>query len=59
VGADFVRVHRTEIANVAAVVRVEAISHGDGVITFRDGSSSVLTRTYRTRFLERWKGGRP
>jgi two-component system LytT family response regulator len=53
---DFVRIHRTEIANVRAVRRIEPLSHGDALLVFADDSTSVLTRTYRAAFLSRWQG---
>ncbi len=53
----FVRVHRSEIVNVGAVVRFESWEHGDGMLTLDDGSCVVLTRTFRQAFVERY--GRP
>ncbi|ATB42210.1 DNA-binding response regulator [Cystobacter fuscus] len=50
----FVRVHRSELVNLDAVVRLEPWSHGDGLLMLRDGGSVVLSRTYREAFLERW-----
>lgn len=49
----FVRVHRSEIVNVEAVASVEPWTHGDAILVLRDGSSLVLSRTYRRAFLER------
>jgi DNA-binding LytR/AlgR family response regulator len=54
-GRDFARIHRTEVANLRAVRTLEPLSHGDGLVTFEDGTSGVLTRTYRAEFVERWK----
>jgi two-component system, LytTR family, response regulator len=54
--ARFARVHRGEIVNLRAVVRVDALFHGDGVIALDDGSSVVLSRTYRDGFFARWRG---
>jgi two-component system LytT family response regulator len=50
----FVRVHRSEIIQLEAVVRLEPRTHGDGLLVLADGSSVVLSRTYREAFLERW-----
>lgn len=50
----FVRVHRSELVSLDAVVRLEPWSHGDGLLVLRDGGSVVLSRTYRETFLERW-----
>jgi two-component system, LytTR family, response regulator len=50
----FVRVHRSEIIQLEAVVRLEPWTHGDGLLVLADGSSVVLSRTYREAFLERW-----
>lgn len=57
--ARFVRVHRGEVVRVDAVERVEATSHGDAVLSLRDGSSLLLSRTHRRAFLERWAPGQP
>lgn len=54
-GDDFVRVHRKELVNVRAVVRVEPLTHGDALLVFENEATSVLTRTYRSGFLERWR----
>jgi two-component system LytT family response regulator len=53
--ARFVRVHRSEIVNVDAVVRLEPWTHGDGILVLADGSTVVLSRTYRQAFLARWQ----
>ncbi|MBN1209341.1 MAG: response regulator transcription factor [Myxococcaceae bacterium] len=50
----FVRVHRSEIVQLEAVVRLEPWAHGDGLLVLVDGSSVVLSRTFREAFLERW-----
>lgn len=50
----FVRVHRSEILNLRAIARMEPWSHGDALLVLKDGSSVVLSRTYREAFLERW-----
>jgi two-component system LytT family response regulator len=54
---DFARIHRTEVANLRAVKSLEPLSHGDGLVTFDDGTSGVLTRTYRAEFVARWREG--
>jgi two-component system, LytTR family, response regulator len=51
----FVRVHRSEVVNVDAVARVEPWSHGDAILVLRDGSSVVLSRTYRHAFFARFR----
>jgi two-component system LytT family response regulator len=50
----FVRVHRSEIVNVDAVVRLDPWQHGDGILLLRDGATVVLTRTHRQSFLGRF-----
>jgi two-component system, LytTR family, response regulator len=50
----FVRVHRSEIVNLAHVERLDGTTHGDGVLVLRNGSAVVLSRTCRARFLERF-----
>jgi len=54
--ARFVRVHRGEIINLQAVVRLDALFHGDGVAELDDGSSVVVSRTHRDAFFSRWRG---
>lgn len=51
----FVRVHRSEIVALDAVVKVEPWSHGDALLTLTDGATIVLSRTYREAFLARWR----
>lgn len=50
----FVRVHRSEIVALDAVVRMEPWTHGDALLVLADGNSVVLSRNYREQFLERW-----
>jgi two-component system LytT family response regulator len=50
----FVRVHRSEIVALDAVVRLEPWTHGDAQLVLADGISVVLSRSYRDQFLERW-----
>lgn len=52
----FARIHRSDAVNVAAVAKLEPLTHGDALLSLRDGSSVVLSRTYRDGFLERWAG---
>lgn len=49
----FVRVHRSDIVNIEAVTRVEPWDHGDGLLVMSDGSSVVLTRTFRKAVFAR------
>ena len=49
----FVRVHRSELVNLAHVERLMGSTHGDGIVVLRDGSAVVLSRTCRAGFLER------
>jgi two-component system, LytTR family, response regulator len=51
----FVRVHRGEVVNVTALERLEPCAHGDAIAVLRDGSSVVVSRTYRRDLLERLK----
>jgi two-component system LytT family response regulator len=46
-GMRFVRIHRSTIVNVDAVVRVEALSHGEFELTLRHGERVRVSRTYR------------
>ena len=50
----FVRVHRSDLVAIEAVAHLEPWDHGDGLLVMKDGSHVVLSRTYRTSFLERW-----
>ena len=52
----FVRVHRGEIIQLDAVVRCDALAHGDAVAELDDGSSVIVSRTHRDTFLARWRG---
>jgi two-component system LytT family response regulator len=54
----FVRVHRSELVNLAHVERLEGSMHGDGILVLRDGSAVVLSRTCRAAFLERFQAPR-
>ncbi|WP_163999918.1 LytR/AlgR family response regulator transcription factor [Pyxidicoccus caerfyrddinensis] len=50
----FVRVHRGDIVNLEAVAKLEPWTHGDGILVLKDGTTVVLSRTWREAFLERW-----
>ena len=52
----FVRVHRGDIVSLAAIARVDPLSHGDAVLELTDRSSVVLSRTHREAFFARWRG---
>jgi len=54
-GERFVRVHRSTIVNVDAIVRLEALSHGEFELTLRHGERVRASRTYRVA-LERALG---
>jgi DNA-binding LytR/AlgR family response regulator len=49
-------VHRGEIIQLHAVIRVDALFHGDAVAEFDDGSSVAVSRTHRDAFFARWRG---
>jgi hypothetical protein len=34
-----------------SVVRLESWTHGDAILTLLDGSTAILSRTYRAAFL--------
>jgi two-component system, LytTR family, response regulator len=46
---EFVRVHRTAIVNLDAIVDIATGSHGEQTITLRDGTALNLSRVYRSR----------
>lgn len=50
----FVRIHRGDIVNLDAVAKLEPWSHGDGILVMRNGTTVVLSRTWREAFLLRW-----
>jgi len=54
--ARFVRVHRGDIVNLHAVVRLDSLLHGDALVELDDGSSVVVSRTHRDAFFTRWRG---
>ncbi|MET0390869.1 MAG: response regulator [Polyangiales bacterium] len=49
--ARFVRVHRGDVVNAAHVTKLEPWDHGDAVATLSDGSSVIVTRTFRKALL--------
>ena len=53
----FVRVHRSDIVRVDAVARLEPAEHGDGLLVLSDGTTAILSRTYRKDFLARFRAG--
>ncbi|HTU63447.1 MAG TPA: LytTR family DNA-binding domain-containing protein, partial [Polyangiales bacterium] len=54
-GHGFARVHRSELVQLDKVAQLQPWTHGDVILTLEDGSTRVLTRTYRAAFLERWE----
>lgn len=46
---EFVRIHRTAIVNLEAVMEIVAGSHGEHVVKLRNGASLTLSRTYKSR----------
>ncbi|MCP3057539.1 LytTR family DNA-binding domain-containing protein [Myxococcus sp. K38C18041901] len=50
----FVRIHRGDIINLDAVARLEPWTHGDGILVLKNGTTVVLSRTWREAFLRRW-----
>jgi two-component system LytT family response regulator len=43
----FVRIHRSSVVNIKAIVQLEPISHGEFEVLLRDGARLVLSRNYR------------
>jgi len=52
----FVRVHRSDLVNLQAVVRFDSLFHGDALVELDDGTSVVVSRTHRDVFFTRWRG---
>jgi two-component system LytT family response regulator len=50
--ADFVRVHRSAIANVAAIRSLEPATSGDQRISLADGTTLKVSRTHRGHLLD-------
>jgi two-component system LytT family response regulator len=55
--AQFVRVHRSALVNVAAVRELKTLFHGDLELQLRGGSAVRVGRSYRTGLRERIGGG--
>jgi two-component system, LytTR family, response regulator len=51
----FVRVHRSIIVNVERVTTVEPYSHGEYVLTIRDGARVISSRKYSARLRTLWR----
>lgn len=43
----FVRIHRSSVVNIKAIVQLEPISHGEFEVLLRDGARLILSRNYR------------
>ena len=56
--AAFVRIHRSAIVRTACVVRLESIARGDTRVILHDGTSLVMSRTYRAAALPALVGDR-
>jgi two-component system, LytTR family, response regulator len=52
----FVQVHRSDIVPLHAVAKLQGLTHGDAILELVDGTSLVLTRTYRAQFLRLFRG---
>ncbi|MFP2910270.1 LytR/AlgR family response regulator transcription factor [Pyxidicoccus sp. 3LFB2] len=52
--ARFVRVHRGDIVHLDAVAKLEPWTHGDGILVLKNGTTVVLSRTWREAFLQKW-----
>ncbi|MCU0635385.1 MAG: LytTR family DNA-binding domain-containing protein [Gemmatimonadaceae bacterium] len=52
--AEFLRVNRSDIVRLDAVVRVEPWTHGDARLTLPDGTALLWSRRYRARDAERF-----
>jgi two-component system LytT family response regulator len=49
--ARFVQIHRSDIVPLDAVAKLQGWTHGDALLELVDGSTLILTRTYRAHFL--------
>jgi two-component system, LytTR family, response regulator len=49
----FVRIHRSCVVNIRAIVQLEPISHGELEVILRDGARLVLSRSYRADMEKR------
>jgi two-component system LytT family response regulator len=50
--ATFVRIHRSVIANVERIARLEPIDHGEYLVTMRGGKTLYATRSFSRRLRE-------
>ncbi len=49
----FVRIHRSHVVNIKALVELIPISHGEFEVVMRDGARLVLSRNYRVELEKR------
>jgi len=49
----FVRIHRSSVVNIKAIVQLEPISHGEFEVLLRDGTRLILSRNYRAEVEKR------
>lgn len=49
----FVRIHRSNVVNIRAIVELVPISHGEFEVVLRDGARLVLSRSFRAEVEER------
>lgn len=49
----FVRIHRSNVVNIKAIVELVSISHGEFEVVMRDGAHLVLSRSYRVELEKR------
>jgi two-component system LytT family response regulator len=49
----FVRVHRSAVVNIESILQLEARSHGEFDIVFKNGSRSRVSRTYPAQLEKR------
>jgi Response regulator of the LytR/AlgR family len=49
----FVRIHRSSVVNIKAIVQLESISHGEFEVLLRDGARLILSRNYRAEVEKR------
>jgi two-component system, LytTR family, response regulator len=49
----FVRIHRSSVVNIKAIVQLEPISHGEFEVLLRDGARLILSRNYRAEVEKR------
>ena len=51
-GRGFVRVHRSAIANVSCIRKIEPLASGDQRLTLSDGTVLKVSRTHRARVVK-------